>query len=71
MSKKANSSIYHFYIQNYIQTQKLKCFLNIGFNNYELTPRAERSNTLYAIETKLGIRIYCHARIFTVFTQRR
>ena len=69
MSKKANSSIYHF--ENYIQMQKLKCVLKIGFNNDELTPRAEKIKTLHAIETKWSTRIYCQARILTVFTQRR
>ena len=41
MSKKANSSIYHF--ENYIQMQKLKCVLKIGFNNDELTPGPKKS----------------------------
>ena len=30
MSKKANSRVYHF--ENYIQIQKLKCVLKLGFN---------------------------------------
>ena len=51
MSKKANSSIYHF--ENYIQIQKLKCLLKLGFN------RAEKIKTIHAIETKWGIKIYC------------
>ena len=50
MSKKANRSIYHF--ENYIQTQKLKCVLKIGFNNGELAPRAKNIKTLNTIETK-------------------
>ena len=53
MSKKANSSIYHF--ENYIQMQKLKCVLKIGFNNDELTPRAEKIEILHAIETKWAL----------------
>ena len=68
MSKKTNISIYHF--ENYIQIWKLNYVLKIRFNNDELTPLAKKIKTLHAIETKWGIRIYCQARIFTVFTQR-
>ena len=50
MSKKANSTIYHF--ENYIQIQKLKCVSKLAFN------RAEKIKTLHAIERKWVIRIY-------------
>ena len=50
MNKKANSSIYHF--ENYIQIQKQKCVLKLGFNNDKLNPRVEKIKTLHAIETK-------------------
>ena len=66
MSKKRNSSIYHF--KNYIQIQKLNCVLKMHFNDDELTPLAEKIKTFHAIETKWGIRIYCQGMIFTVFT---
>ena len=36
ISKKANSSIYHY--ENYIQIKELKCVLQLDFNNNELTP---------------------------------
>ena len=46
MSKKANSTIYHF--KNYIQIQKLKCVLKLGFNNNTLTlPGRKNQNTPY------------------------
>ena len=35
MSKKANSSIYHF--ENYIKIEKRICILKVRFNNGELT----------------------------------
>ena len=41
MSKNTNSNIYHF--ENYIQIQKLNCFLIKRFNNDVLIPRAEKS----------------------------
>ena len=41
MSKRANSRIYHF--ENYIQIQKLKCVLILGFNNHDLTSRPENN----------------------------
>ena len=69
MSEKANSSIYHF--ENYIQIQKLKCVLKLGFNNDELIPQAEKIRTLHAVETKWAITIYCKARIITVLRPRR
>ena len=50
MSKKANSSIYHF--ENYIQSQKLKYVLKIVLNNGELALRAKKIKTLHRIETK-------------------
>ena len=68
MSKKTNSSIYHF--ENYIQIQKLNIALKIRFNISELAPRAEKIKTIHSIKTKWDIRIYCQAKIFTVFTHR-
>ena len=68
MNKKTNISSYHS--ENYIQIQKLNCVLKLRFNNDELAPQAEKSKTLHEIETKWVIRIYCQARIFTVFTHR-
>ena len=68
MSKKTNSSIYDF--ENYTQIQKLNCVLKIRFNNDKLTPWAKKNKKLHAIETKWGIRLYCQAGIFTVFTHK-
>ena len=65
MSKKTNSNVCHF--ENYIQIQKYNCVWKIRFNNDELTPWAKKVKTLYAIETKWGIKIF---RIFTVLTYR-
>ena len=65
MNKKANSSIYHLAFSIYIQIQKQKCVLKLGFNNDKLNPRVEKIKTLHAIETKWGIRIYHQARIST------
>ena len=48
--------------------QKLSCVLCVRLSNDELTTRAEKVKTLHAMETKWDIRIYCKARIFTVFT---
>ena len=53
MSKKANSSIYH--LKKYIQIQKLKCVLKIGFSNDEITPRVEKIKTHHAIEMKWAL----------------
>ena len=41
MSKKTNSSSYHF--ENYIQIQKLNFVLKIRFSISELAPRTEKS----------------------------
>ena len=68
MSKKANCRIYNF--KNYIQIQKRKCVLKLGFNNYKLSPQTKKLNTAHAVETKWDIRIYCQTRIFIVFIQR-
>ena len=65
------SSIYHF--ENYIQIHKLNLVLKIRFNHDKLASpplRAKWIKTFYTIETELGIKIYCQARIFTVFTHR-
>ena len=51
--------------------QKLNFVLKIRYNNDELTVRSEKTKTLHAIETKWGIRIYCQAKIFTVYTLRK
>ena len=56
MSKKTNGSIY--YLKNYIQIQKLNCVLKIHFNNDQLNPRTEKTETLHATETKWDIRVY-------------
>ena len=68
MSEKANCRIDHF--KNYVEIQKLKCVLKLGFNNDKLRPPTKILNTLHAIETKWDIRIYCQTRKFTVFIQR-
>ena len=67
MSKKTNSSSYHF--ENYIQIQKLNIALKIRFNISELAPRTEKSRQSIRSK-KWDIRIYCQAKIFTVFTHR-
>ena len=68
MSKKANSSIYHF--ESYIQIQKLNCVLKMHFSNVEPSLRGEKIKTLRVIESRTALKMCCHARIFTVFTQR-
>ena len=45
--------------------QKLDCVLQISFNNDELTSRAKNIKKFHTIETKSGIRNYCHASEFT------
>ena len=65
------SSIYHF--ENYIQMQKLNLVLKIRFNHDKLASLplwGKWIKTFYTIEIELGIRIYCQARVFTVFTHR-
>ena len=52
MSKKTNSSSYHF--ENYIQIQKLNFVLKIRFSISELAPRAEKIKTIHSIK-KNGI----------------
>ena len=42
MSKKANSSIYHF--KNYIQMQRLNYVLKIRFKNDELTSLGQKKS---------------------------
>ena len=69
MHKKSYNSIYHF--KDCFQVQKLNCVLKIRFNKDQLTPRAEKIKLLHAIKAKWSIRIYCQARISTVFTHRK
>ena len=49
MSEKANCRIDHF--KNYVEIQKLKCVLKLGFSNDKLRPPTKILNTLHAIET--------------------
>ena len=50
--------------------QKLNCVLKIRFTNDKLISQAKKIKTLHAMETKWGIKIYCQARILTVFIHR-
>ena len=52
MSKKTNSSIYHF--KNYIQIQKLNRVLKIRFNNDELTLPGQNNQQTPCNRNKMG-----------------
>ena len=50
--------------------QKINCILKILFNNDELTPRAEKIQSLHMIEIKWDIRFYCKVSILTLCSHR-
>ena len=52
MSKKTNSSIYHF--ENYIQIQKLNIALKIRFNISELVPPGRKNQDNPFDQNKMG-----------------
>ena len=62
------NKIVAFVISKTIVKYKNWIVLKIGFSNGELIPWAKKITTLHVTKRKWGIRIYCPAGIFTVFT---
>ena len=68
MSKKPKSSIYHF--ENYIQIQKQTCNLKMRWANPPMQKNQDTPSNQKKKKKKWGIRIYCQAKIITVFKDK-